>query len=519
MTVLKIILPIKVLISIILFGSECCFAQATFNLTGSNLKCSIQENVYLNVQGHFTNINNAQFTNNGQVFITGNISNSATYISGASSNIKFYGTSTQLVTTTATINFQFAEIANTTGVNLATGSNNNVQINGVLTLTDGVLFLNKNTLIINNSTTGGITRTNGFIESEDADSKVQWNIGESTSGNYVFPFPYYNAGNTWYYIPFIFNITAAGTEATTPASINMATYHTLNDNLPFPTGVTNINTPTNSGNMVDRYYIMDFTNYSDKPQATLNFYYDATNPAYELNSLTESSLRAQRWLGTYWGTLEGAYASHYVSVPATSFIYDNIPWALVNEESPLPIELMSFEAYCNGGLIKLLWTTATETNNDYFTIECSLDGINFLPITTVPGSGNSNQIQNYHFVDTLAEGASHFYRLRQTDYDGTISFSDIVFADCNIENDKITIYPNPTSDEIICSIYSTQATEGTLYFYSSIGQMKCSKTIDLEKGLNELHIDVTEWLNGIYYLKYSNKAGNVIAVEKMVIER
>ncbi|PJF33793.1 MAG: hypothetical protein CUN57_01220, partial [Phototrophicales bacterium] len=97
----------------------------------------------------------------------------------------------------------------------------------------------------------------------------------------------------------------------------------------------------------------------------------------------------------------------------------------------LPIDLVRFVASKrDGGQVSLEWTTASEINNDYFTIERSFDGRNFESIGQVKGAGNSFEEINYSFVDESIAGISSnrivYYRLKQTDYDGVFTYSDVI---------------------------------------------------------------------------------------------
>jgi hypothetical protein len=88
--------------------------------------------------------------------------------------------------------------------------------------------------------------------------------------------------------------------------------------------------------------------------------------------------------------------------------------------SALPIELLSFEAKSADNAVDLSWTTATEINNDYFTIEKSKSGFDFFEVCRVDGAGNSISPIYYEFSDKDPLDGISYYRLRQTDYDGTI---------------------------------------------------------------------------------------------------
>ncbi len=126
--------------------------------------------------------------------------------------------------------------------------------------------------------------------------------------------------------------------------------------------------------------------------------------------------------------------------------------------SPLPIELVSFEAHLDVDQVQLKWVTASESNNSYFTIERSLDGRNFEEVLRVEGAIESTQTIEYYDVDYNPAVGISYYRLKQTDIDGSFSYSGIVpveytgsenpgtgiFGD--VEGD-INVWPNPSKGE------------------------------------------------------------------------
>lgn len=115
--------------------------------------------------------------------------------------------------------------------------------------------------------------------------------------------------------------------------------------------------------------------------------------------------------------------------------------------SPLPIELGTFTAQATKEqTAQLRWTTIQERNNDYFSIEHSLDGVNFTAIGQVKGKGTVTTPQNYSFIHSSPQNGLNYYRLKQVDFDGTSSYSPIQAV--RIEKEQaphISVYPNPTT--------------------------------------------------------------------------
>ena len=91
-----------------------------------------------------------------------------------------------------------------------------------------------------------------------------------------------------------------------------------------------------------------------------------------------------------------------------------------------PLNSLMLHATCSNGTIRIAWQTASEQNNDFFTLYRSYDGIVFTAIATISGAGNSNSLLNYMYDDnTIAQGVV-YYKLAQTDYDGTTIYSKIL---------------------------------------------------------------------------------------------
>lgn len=111
-------------------------------------------------------------------------------------------------------------------------------------------------------------------------------------------------------------------------------------------------------------------------------------------------------------------------------------------QTPLPVELIRFEAEPNETSVQLRWTTESELNNDYFTIERSTTGSNFIPVGNVAGAGTSSATNMYEFTDEVIFSGRLYYRLKQTDFDGTTSYSDIIYVTTQ-STEAISVFPNP----------------------------------------------------------------------------
>jgi 1,4-alpha-glucan branching enzyme len=163
-----------------------------------------------------------------------------------------------------------------------------------------------------------------------------------------------------------------------------------------------------------------------------------------------------------------------------------------NANLVLPVELMSFNAkLIQNSNALLTWSTASEKNNSHFDIERSEDGYDFVKVGTVKGKGNSTTLSKYDFTDKNLVNGTHYYRLRQVDFDGKNELSHVVSVSVN-KNFKIKIYPNPTTDKLFIQ---SENTEGPISIIDQLGRtVLTNSTVPSE-------INISVLPSGIYFLK------------------
>jgi hypothetical protein len=164
----------------------------------------------------------------------------------------------------------------------------------------------------------------------------------------------------------------------------------------------------------------------------------------------------------------------------------------------LPVTLLYFYAKRVSQNIELNWSTASEINNDYFTVEKSTDGINFLPLSNVPGSGNSTILRHYEFADDSPYFGTSYYRLRQTDYDGTFSFSPVVAV--KFIGDEPLEFVTVSSDGVSVNLYVALGNKNDLSvsISDSKGLLIKQKKVNLPEGKSVYRIDMSGLSRGIY---------------------
>ena len=126
--------------------------------------------------------------------------------------------------------------------------------------------------------------------------------------------------------------------------------------------------------------------------------------------------------------LEGEFESHSGNVFVHSGMSGFSEFVISGNilQNPLPIELIHFSAEAIGREVKLTWATASEINNDFFTLERTTNMRDIEIIGRKPGAGNSNTVLRYSYTDRDPHPGINYYRLKQTDYDGTFEYSDWV---------------------------------------------------------------------------------------------
>ncbi|MEQ9298643.1 MAG: T9SS type A sorting domain-containing protein [Cyclobacteriaceae bacterium] len=171
--------------------------------------------------------------------------------------------------------------------------------------------------------------------------------------------------------------------------------------------------------------------------------------------------------------------------------------------TPLPVTLLWFDAEYDESEVALTWSTATEQNNEFFTLERSTDGEHFDEIATVTGAGITNEASTYIHIDQVHESFSGFlyYRLSQTDYDGTTEFFDLASVWIDNARSDLLVYPNPLSAHSSVKITGTTI-NSSWWIYSIKGQL-------MKKGIVGSTSEISTYglRAGSYSLKIQHELG------------
>ncbi|NNC85297.1 MAG: T9SS type A sorting domain-containing protein, partial [Bacteroidia bacterium] len=433
----------------------------------------------------------------GSFYLEGNWTNNATTGNVFINNtgpawgiVVFSGTNPQTIQGTATTVFERLEIWHSR----KTLKVDNVQVNKSIKLVGSDLLLNHNTFIVNNADASSINPAIGSgIISEDSTSGfgiVKWNIGTNTTLDYVIPFETIGGSA----IPFTYRPNSG-----TTGSLSLATYATPVSNHPLPPTVNHLQDAAtgadNANIVVDRFWNIDVTG---SPNADLTFY----GTAGEASSTTNP--RAQRWIASndHWEAPQGIQSNPTTySARAQGITNFNTWWILAPLANPLPVELLGFRAVCNNNNVEIGWATATETNNDYFTLERSIDGVNFETLAFVNGAGNSNTAQNYMHVDNNPAKSTMYYRLTQTDFNGAFEvFDPISITPCSKPNHWNLVSAHGSNSTLRIILESGISEELDIKVYDMLGNEVFQTHTSLFPGYQAEQFNTKSMKPGVYFI-------------------
>ncbi len=359
------------------------------------------------------------------LFITANLDginaiyNDGTLISRTSTLVLQGGEGQQLSGNSAFDLYNFT-ISNTSGATLATMLN----ISGNLVLTDGVIFANSSAYIVMQpGSVNDVGSASSFI---DGPFKVE----VTTSGNAVLNFP---IGKDLIYRPLTLNVNH------TSAALAGYQFEMMNN---AATGLNYSLPPSLERVSSIRYYAVARTGSSNLTDAQLDLSYDADDVVNDFSNLRIAiDNGASSWMdlgGSGSSNLSGTIASGSFNA-----FYSQI--AIANSTggvNQLPVSFIGFDAIIKNDGVYLKWSTASENNSDYFTLERSADGVHFEKISEVNAAGNSNVLKQYSSVDRSNFSGLMYYRIRETDFDG----SEMLSAVRSVKGSNrasVLMYPNP----------------------------------------------------------------------------
>lgn len=165
---------------------------------------------------------------------------------------------------------------------------------------------------------------------------------------------------------------------------------------------------------------------------------------------------------------------------------------------PLPIELLNFNATPVNNMVKLDWRTISEKDNDYFTIQKTRDGHTWVDVTEVKGKGTTQESKLYAGVDLNPYPNTSYYRLKQTDFNGEYSYSEVRSVQF-LESSNILLYPNPAKEVVIIEGESINSDEIKI-FNAQAQEISYHMSIT-ELSEKRFRIDVSHLSSGVYWIQ------------------
>lgn len=334
---------------------------------------------------------------------------------------------------------------------------NNDNATGTLSFTSGHVSLGTNTFTLGTSATatGTLAHTSGLIISGTLKRFLNTTAIAQAGIAGTFPMGYYTGSGTS-----VSNRMAyVSGQATTGGSVSVSHNHvngTFDYPLPFSDG----------SQLIDVRHNMNWVMSSGDGLAGTNFALrlraqdiPGVNDATQLRIVLQTGVApGTSTAGTGTVADPGANKSLLSASGFNNTFYIGSAW----NTNPLPIKLISFTAKEDGDRVKLDWVTASEENNDYFTVERSKDGLNFESVLNKPGAGNSNSNLYYSDYDNNPYTGLSYYRLKQTDFNGAFTYSPIEAVEFkgNKPTFDFTVFPNPASASFGDDIQVSAETEG-----------------------------------------------------------
>lgn len=526
---------IKHIYNILLIISLCClnniYSQGLIN-NGAKIQLTSGVNIYIDgSNGHYTNqigglINN--ITTGGTLTIVGNWYNNANNVAfnndGATTTL--LGAAQTIGGTNATAFYNLNLLGtNTKSLVVATTTvGGQTTQTGVLSLGARPLDLNGNRLDVTNNSSSAITNSSGYIISETNvavnPSIVRWVMG-TTTGAHVVPF-----GVAGSLIPLTFNITSA--MSTTTSYVDLSTRATSNaSNTPWAgasnvPAVSQMNDPILGTDGSVQAVIDRWWNITPSNTVTANVTFSYLGSENTLIAPYQTgNLGAQHWAGSYWDFPIGSAPAVTIGVGAVTAngLSSFSPYVLSSIVAPLPIELLNFEYRCNNNKPILTWCTATENNNHYFSIQHSVDGINYTTIATVLGSGTtlSKTCYQYSISNQVDLSQLNYFKLSQTDFNNiSKSYNAIASEPCDALLSNVIIV-NDGSKNLGVEINSLIDTNYELTLTNSLGQIMMSYSVIVNKGYNYFPINTFNIANAMYCVSALNHSNEKVTTKKVII--
>jgi hypothetical protein len=184
----------------------------------------------------------------------------------------------------------------------------------------------------------------------------------------------------------------------------------------------------------------------------------------------------------------------------------------------VPVEIISFTAITNGKEVILNWSSATETNNQGFSIERKFANSEYSEIGFVPGFGTTTEPKTYSYTDSEVSAGSYTYRLKQIDFDGSFEYSPEVEVEVSspLEFSLEQNYPNPFNPTTTIGFGIKNKSNVKITILNAIGEeVAVVLNEEREAGFHQVEFSASNLPSGVYF--YQLKAREFIQTKKMIL--
>ena len=182
----------------------------------------------------------------------------------------------------------------------------------------------------------------------------------------------------------------------------------------------------------------------------------------------------------------------------------------------LPVELVEFEAeIINNAYSLITWATVSETNNDYFKVMKTQDGLNWSQIDIVQGAGSSTRLLYYSSEDYKLDQGSTYYQLIQVDFNGEENYSNTVSVENKLEKNKIVLYPNPSERSEEINIINLANDRAAISISNSFGRIVIQR--DFDKINSSVKMNISNLNPGIYFVTVQQ--GEKRSTNKLIVTK
>lgn len=216
-------------------------------------------------------------------------------------------------------------------------------------------------------------------------------------------------------------------------------------------------------------------------------------------------------IGIYYLMIDGASGDRAyfdLSLTGTSATNDGV----------LPIKLLNFTGRSTGGINILKWSTSSEINNAYFTLERSFNGINFEPIAQIEGAGNSTSLINYDYTDNNTRVGITYYRLKQTDFNQRSTTSEMIalYSKTGKVMELSGIRPNPANTNFFADVVTYEDATITFTLRDVSGKVVRQHNASVNQGESSVETSLEGLENGLYFVTLQNEKSGESFTKKIV---